>query len=42
MLIHRRTQTIIRIDDTIIDAVIGGTTATRIMSFARHKLRVGG
>ena len=31
---HRRTQAIIGIDDTIIDAVIGRTGATRIMSFA--------
>ena len=30
---NRRTQTIIGIDDTIIDAVIGRTAATRIMSF---------
>ena len=33
---HRRTQTIIGIDDTIIDAVIGRTAATRIMSFAKQ------
>ena len=33
---HRRTQTIIGIDDTIIDAVIDRTAATRIMSFARQ------
>ena len=33
---HRRTQTIIGIHDTIIDAVIGRTVATRIMSFARQ------
>ena len=33
---HRRTQTIIGIDDTIIDAVIGRTAATCIMSFAKQ------
>ena len=33
---HRRTQTIIGIHDTIIDAVSGRTVATRIMSFARQ------
>ena len=36
---HRRAQTIIGIDDTIIDAVIGRTAATRIMSFARQIAR---
>ena len=33
---HRRTQAIIGIDDTIIDAVIGRTAVTRIMSFAKQ------
>ena len=33
---HRRTQTVIGIDDTIIDAVIGRTAATCIMSFAKQ------
>ena len=33
---HRRTQTTIGIQDTIIDAVIGRTIAARIMSYARQ------
>ena len=36
LLRHQRMQTIIGIEDTIIDAVIGRTAVTRIMSFARQ------
>ena len=36
LLHHRRAQTIIGIEDTSVDVVIGRTAATRIMGFAKQ------